>query len=90
MNILKQLSKKNGKIINTDYYNFTYKEKEFNTKFNLKSTTKNFRYYNCFKIGKGRKGLVLYDTEKNEFRIYQKCDFTINHEYYSYEKFEHI
>ena len=41
-------TKKNGKTIQTEYYNFSYESNDFVTKFNLKNTTKNFKYYTVF------------------------------------------
>ncbi len=44
--------------------------------------------YLYFKIGKGCPGKALYDIKNNEFRVYKECNFDINHEKCTFEKFE--
>jgi len=56
-------------------------------KFIFKNNSKNKEYYYCFKNAKGCPGKALYDITNNEFRIYISCDFQINHNKYTFEKF---
>ena len=65
-------TKKNGKTIQSEYYNFSYESKEFVTKFNLKNKTQNYKYYNCFKRSIDCQGKALFDIEKEEFKVYNQ------------------
>ena len=53
------------------------------TKFNLKSTSKSAIYYVCYKRAKGCTGLAIFDIKTKEFRIYNSCNFKIEHEEYN-------
>ena len=45
-------------------------------------------YGNCFKRALGCQGKALYDIEKQEFKVYNQCNFDINHETFKYEKYK--
>ena len=76
-------SNKNSK----EYYNFCYSENNLVSKCNYKNESKNKKFYNCYKINKVCPRKALYD-KINEFSVYVKCNFEINHETFKFEKFE--
>ena len=82
--------KSNGRKIITEYYNFCIQNNKMTTKFNFKNASKNFKFYYCFKRGKGCGGLTVFDIVKKEFRVYNQCDFNINHDNINFEKFEKL
>ena len=85
--IIKQNQKKlKVHEILTEYYNFCYKDNQVVTKFNLKSTSKSAIYYVCYKRAKGCTGLAIFDIKTKEFRIYNSCNFKIEHEEYNYDR----
>ena len=79
--------KSNGIKILTEYYNFCNQSNNMTTKFNFKNASKNFKFYYSFKRVKGCDGLAVFDIMKKEFRVYNQCDFNINHDNINFEKF---
>ena len=80
-------TKLNGKKINSESYSFCYDDNDFVTKFNLKNISKNFKYFICFKRARGCEGKALYDIQKKEFKVYNSCNFDIDHNNFNYEEF---
>ena len=60
------------------------------TKFNLKSSSKTSKYYNCYKRKKGCKGTGVYNIKENKFYVSNSCDFQIDHDNCNYEKFVNL